>query len=94
MSTTQLVNNITVYILNPVIALMFAAGLLVFVWGLVEFLIGLNVGDGDHTKQEDGKRHMLWGLVGMFIMFAASTILVFIANNVCGGLATCATPTL
>jgi len=88
MTTKQLVNNFTNQIVNPIIALLFAAALVVFVWGLIEFLMGLN-GLAEAAKKEDGKRHMFYGVIGMFIMVSAYAFLQFIANNVCGGLSSC-----
>ena len=87
MSTAQLVANLDTYIVNPVLALIFAAGLVVFFWGAIEFLGALNqMGFGN---KEDGKRHMFYGLIGMFIMVAAYALLQFIASNVCGSLNNC-----
>ncbi len=71
-----LVDKIVVEIVNPAIALIFVAGLVVFFWGLVEFL--WNRADSD--KQEHGKRHMLWGVVGVFIMLSAYGILALFTN--------------
>ncbi|MDO8548058.1 MAG: hypothetical protein Q7R71_00050 [bacterium] len=88
LDTRALADNLTRVIVNPLIALLFAAGLLVFVWGLVEFLWGQNAG-GEAGKKEEGKKHMLWGLIGMFVMAAAYTLLAFIGNNICGSLSGC-----
>lgn len=88
LSTRALIDNVTRVIINPLIALLFAAGLLLFAWGIIEFLIGSSA-SGDAGKKEDGKRHMLWGIIGMFVMAAAYTLLAFIASNVCGGLGAC-----
>ena len=66
-------------IINPLILLLFSAGLLVFIFGLVEFLAGLQ---GWGERKDDGKRHMLWGVVGMFIMASAWAILQLIARTV------------
>ncbi|HEY5382995.1 MAG TPA: hypothetical protein VIJ88_00325 [Candidatus Paceibacterota bacterium] len=88
MSTTNIVNSLTNAIVNPLILLLFSAGLLVFFWGVIEFLLALNV-SGESSK-EAGKQHMLWGLVGMFVMVSAYALLNFIASNVCGSLGTCA----
>jgi hypothetical protein len=68
--------KLTSVIINPLIMLIFSAGLLVFVFGLVEFLYALNTG-GD---QKSGKQHMLWGIVGMFIMASAWAILQILAR--------------
>ena len=78
MGAVEFAEKLTQVVINPVIALLFAAGLLVFVWGVVEFVAGLSgVGEG----RENGKKHMLWGIIGMFIMVAAYAILAIIANT-------------
>lgn len=87
MSVQALVANLATYIVNPLLLLLTAVGLLVFIWGLVEFLAALN-GYGERT--ESGKQHMFWGLVGMFVMFSAWAIMHLIADTVCpGGLSNC-----
>jgi len=78
-------DKITSVIINPILALIFASGFLVFVWGVVEFLAGQN-GIGEGTS--NGKRHMLWGLFGMFIMVAAWSIIQIINNSLGGASAT------
>lgn len=79
-SAQALVGCLTDVVINPILALIFAAGLLVFVFGVVEFMVGLSGETGE--KKEAGKRHMLWGIVGMFIMAAAYSILKIIANTI------------
>lgn len=66
-------------VLNPLAALFFAVALVVFIWGLVEFLWGLST---DTEGKENGKRHMMWGVIGMFVMVAAATIINIIANTI------------
>lgn len=58
-------------IINPLILLIFATGMVVFMWGLVQFMWGLE----ESGARETGKRHMLWGVVGMFIMVGVGGIL-------------------
>ena len=52
------------YVIGPAMKIVFAAGLLLFLWGLVQFLWNLDEGGG----KDEGKQHMFWGVVGMFIM--------------------------
>ena len=66
-------------VIDPIMLLVFAVGLLIFVFGLVEFLYGLNA---ETDARERGKKHMLWGMVGMFIMVIASAIVLIIVNAV------------
>jgi hypothetical protein len=78
MGVEEFAAKLSEVIINPILALIFAAGFLVFVWGVVEFLAGMNgIGEG----AQNGKRHMIWGLIGMFIMVAAYAILKIIANS-------------
>ncbi len=88
---SRLMNVINHEIVNPLLTLMFVVGLLLFIWGVVEMLLSANEIGGYKGSIETGKRHMWWGLVGMFIMVSAWAILSVIANTVCnGGLKNCA----
>jgi len=78
-SINALVGCLAQYIVNPLLLLIFAVGLLVFIFGIIEFLAGLSE---LNDKKEEGKKHMLWGLVGMFIMASAYAIIKLIATTV------------
>ena len=58
-------------IVSPAILIVLALGFLLFVYGLVEFLWKLNEG-GDNSE---GKQHMIWGIVGVLVMFSVYGIL-------------------
>ena len=75
---SELAGKLTSVIINPLIALIFAAGLLVFIWGIVEYIWGLST---DTKGKEKGKQHMLWGIIGMFVMAVSYTILKIIAGT-------------
>ncbi|MEK7613184.1 MAG: hypothetical protein AAB449_03505 [Patescibacteria group bacterium] len=79
MTAEKLRDALVNVVLNPLAALLFGVALIVFIWGLVEFLWGLST---DTEGKEDGKRHMLWGIIGMFVMIAAGTIIKIIANTI------------
>jgi uncharacterized membrane protein YidH (DUF202 family) len=72
-----LVQKVNKVILNPLIVLMFAIALMYFLYGVFEFLTNTE----DVEKRADGKTHMLWGVVGMFIMMAVFTIMSIITNT-------------
>lgn len=76
-AATEVMNRLVTYLLNPLILVIFAAGFFLFVWGLVQFLWSLNQGG----KDTDGKQHMLWGIVGMFIMVSVYGILSLVTNT-------------
>jgi hypothetical protein len=65
------------YIIDPAILVVFALGFFLFVWGLVEFMWKLNEG-GENTE---GKQHMIWGIVGMFIMVSVYGIISLLDNT-------------
>ena len=81
MDAAQLSCKLVSVIIDPLLALFFAVAVLVFVWGLVEFLTGLARGEADKEK---GRRHMLWGIAGLFIMTVA-TVLVQVTIKTIGG---------
>lgn len=73
-----LVGKIVTFIIDPLIALIFACGFLVFVWGIVQFMYGLSQ---QSEAKEEGKKHMLWGIIGITIMLSAWGILRIIAGT-------------
>lgn len=58
-------------ILNPLITLLFAVALGYFLFGLLRFIQNQD----DANAQEEGKRHMVWGVIGIFLMVAVYGIL-------------------
>lgn len=74
----QIIASITREILNPFIILVSAAAVLYFVWGVLKFVKGFD----DDTSREDGKRHMIWGIIGISIMILTYVIINVIANTV------------
>ena len=89
MDARTFAGRLTDVLINPALALLFAVALLVFAWGIVEFMWGLT-SESDKDRKEHGKLHMLWGIIGMFVMVGAYAILQIIANTICtGGLSGC-----
>ena len=74
MSVGQLLAKINAFILNPVIILGFVIATVVFFYGIAKFIWSA---DSD-TKREEGKKSILYGIVGLFIMFSVYGIINFI----------------
>ena len=58
-------------ILNPLIYFLMAVALIVFIYGAFEYLMNASNDQG----REAGRKHMIWGLIGLLIMVSAWTIL-------------------
>jgi phosphate starvation-inducible membrane PsiE len=75
-SPDNLIKQINANILNPVIGLMIAFALVFFLYGLVEFISGA----ANEEKREQGKRHIIWGIIGLFIMLGVNGLLKIVEN--------------
>ncbi len=62
--------------LNILIYILFALATVVFGWGIIEMLAGA----GQPEKIEAGRRHMVWGIIGLAIMLSAWGIVGMIRN--------------
>ena len=85
-SIKQALNTV---IFQPLITLLFVGALLVFLWGIVEFLYSLSSGSfykksdkGETVDIKEGKNHMLYGIVGLVVMVSTIAIIQIISNTV------------
>jgi len=65
-------------ILNPIIILVFAAAVLIFLYGVFEYVRDSSSEDGRTT----GQRHILAGVFGMFIMISVFGIVHLILGTI------------
>lgn len=77
-AVTSVISKINQFILNPIIGFLFALAFIFFFWGVAEFVLQADV----ESARAKGKQHMIWGLIGMFIMFATFAIIRIIANTI------------
>jgi len=68
---TKLISNIKGYIFNPIIGFMFAVAVAMFIYGIVEYIWSAD----NEDKVAVGKKHMIWGIVGMSVMIAVYGLL-------------------
>lgn len=78
-SVGSALSPIIVNIINPVIWLLFAAAVVLFVFGVIRFIIS---GDASDKARDQAKWAVFGGLIGMFIMMSAWGIVHFVANTV------------
>ena len=67
----KLISNIKVYILNPIIGFMFAVAVVMFIYGIVEYIWSAD----NEDKVAVGKTHMIYGIIGIFVMIGVCGIL-------------------
>ncbi len=75
--TAEFVFQFNEIILFPVIVLLTTIALLVFLYGCFIFVVNADNPSG----REDGRRHILYGIIGMLVMLMAYTILTVAANT-------------
>jgi uncharacterized membrane protein YidH (DUF202 family) len=63
-------------IVIPFVNLMLVAATLVFMYGIIEYIAKSDSDEGRST----GRRHMIWGIVGLVIMVSAASIVLIIQN--------------
>ena len=65
-------------ILNPILALILAAAVVVFIWGVFQYFSERREG----KPSGDGQNHMLWGLIGLFVCSSAIAFITIIQNTI------------
>lgn len=73
----RLVQNISGVIVNPLIVLMFTLALVAFLWGVRAYI---TAADNPEARAK-GANGMLWGIIGMALMFMAFTIVRIVLNT-------------
>ncbi len=74
----EYINRFLDQIVNPIIILLFALALVYFLYGLVIFIANAD----SEEARDTGKSHMLWGIVGLFIMVSVYGILKIVIGTV------------
>lgn len=82
-SGSPIIDKIKTEIINPIIILLVAVSVGYFLYGLMEFIRNQD----NEDAQESGKKHMLWGIIGIAIMFSVYGILNLV-NNIAWSLTT------
>ena len=77
MDGKELLRAIIESIIDPFVLLLFTIGVFLFTWGLVVFLTQMDNPEGRKT----GVQHMLWGIIGVFIMATAFGIINIILDT-------------
>jgi hypothetical protein len=73
----NIMDTIVAVVLNPIAMLIFAWGFFQFLWGLFLFMYKLD----QSGSKELGQKHMIFGILGMFIMVAVWGIINMVAST-------------
>lgn len=74
----QVLLKINFYIINPLIRILFALAFVIFVWGIIQYVL-LQRDSVDAKGQ--GRQHMIWGIVGLAIMTSVFFIVRIITTT-------------
>jgi len=77
MDITSFLKNVDAVILNPIILLLFAVSTVYFFYGIIKYLSL----DPTDSKRKEARDAIIWGLVGMLIMFSVYGILGFVLST-------------
>ena len=73
-----LLDSIRTVIIMPIIGLLFAVALVVFLYGAFEFLQG----SGNDKTIKKAKDKMLYGILGLFLMASAAGVVNLLCNTI------------
>lgn len=65
-------------ILVPIITLLALGAFVIFIWGVIEYIRNA----ANDEKRKEGQSHILWGLVGLVIIFGTTAIIAVIQSLV------------
>jgi len=71
------IDKIQTVILFPLISLMMGVALLVFLWGVFQYI---SQAESDEARKT-GRKHMLFGIIGLVIMVSAFALLKLAAGT-------------
>lgn len=77
---TDLLTKITSGIIEPFLGFLGAIAGMFFIWGLIDYIRGAE----NEDKRTTGKRHVVWGVIGLFIMVCVWGIIQIIENFIAG----------
>jgi uncharacterized membrane protein len=73
----EIIYKVNKVIVNPLIVMLIAVAVVIFFWGVFEFVAGA----GNEEKRDKGKRNMIWGLIGLFVMVGVFGIIQIILGT-------------
>lgn len=76
----DLLDYVTCTINSSVIPLIFALATVIFIWGVVQYVINSD----EEAKKEKGRQFMIWGIIGLAVMISVWSLVGILSNTVTG----------
>jgi uncharacterized protein YacL len=73
LSMLDIVNAIIEHLIDPLIALLFALGFALFVFGATRYFF-----TNEERVRSEARQHMLYSIIGLFIMLSVTLLMQFI----------------
>jgi uncharacterized membrane protein YidH (DUF202 family) len=70
------ISAVEAQIITPLVSLLVLAAFVLFVFGVVEYIRNA----ANEEKRAQGQQHIIWGLVGLVIIFGAGAIITILKN--------------
>ncbi len=67
-------------LIDGLVVIVVALGLVFFLWGLAKFILNA----GDEKGREAGKQVMFWGIIALFVMISVWGIINFLQSAIFG----------
>jgi len=71
-----IVDKIISEIINPLITILMVLATVMFLWGVMQMITSSD----NEEKRSQGKKHIMWGIVGLFIMVSVWGIIQILCN--------------
>jgi len=72
----QIIDTVKADIIGPLTTFFFVAATVFFLYGVAEYVMGAS----NEEARTTGKRHMMWGIIGLVIMVAVQGIISIFQN--------------
>jgi hypothetical protein len=72
------IDSLLAQIVEPLLTLVALAAFILFLWGVVQYI---RAGAEGGKDKEEGRNHMIWGVIGLAVIFGAEAIVAMIGDT-------------
>lgn len=86
----DLITSLIGSIINPLLAVVFALALVIFLWGVLKFIQSAD----DSKKRDEAKNNILWGLIALVVMVSVYSLVNVLLATFSGDFEMTTSPTV